>query len=251
MSSAVGAFLTSCSLLVRFAEVLVFGLQRHRRGCRARCRRWSARTARPCFAGRVLLFAQHRDRRVGLGQALRGVAAVRRAAAHGREGEEERSRARQDETQPGRSPGRTTSVRRNSAGGAGVSSGGFLDFAGRHFRQGDDEGQRHHAGEGVEDGLGGHGEVVGDRWRRASPALPPALWATLSQARRALADRSRRFRPPAPWRRPSAPSESSMFDLVLQDQDRAEHGEAEAGAEVAHRLGDPGRLAVAVAWRPG
>ena len=38
--------------------------------------------------------------------------------------------------------------------------------------------------------------------------------------------------------------------LVLEDQHRAEHREAEAGTEVADRLRDPGRLAVAVARHP-
>ena len=254
MSAAVGAFLTSIELA-----------RRARRGCRVTVGLpstvstlvgWYCSAAG--FAGRVLLFAQHRDRRVRLGQLLRPArrlqpasAPARRRCARRAGGAARASRAPATSDAAGHQPGQRTSVRRRQ-GVAPSSLDLLFDLAGRHRDQGDDEGDRHHRGHRRRRRSARRGRSRGgslsttlpDRWRR--PVLgalrrrrPPWLIASaissagLPSARRA-------------WRRGRL-----QVRLVLEDQDRAEHREAEAGAEVAHRLGDPGRLAVAARRRPG
>ena len=276
MSSAVGAFLTSSSLPGR--EVFVGegdgGVAEH--GADAGRLVLLGRG----FAGRIPLFAQHRDRRVARGQLLgRGFAGSARdhlAADHdvpgrgGRCGQAEQGQGREERGEgelgeaagAGGHPRERTSARRPRPVAAQVGSASAAPAAGSSSTcsstlppgiatSGDDEGDRHHGRHPVEDRARGEGEVVGDRGEQLSCAGCRRWWARLSQVAA------------EPWLTQSATSSAwclgdalgaeagLQVGLVLEDQDRAEHGEAEAGAEVPHRLGDPGRLAVAAARRPG
>ena len=143
------------------------------------------------FAGRVRLFAQHRDRRVAVGQldrrrfawgdeASRG--GCRRGARSGQAEQRDRREPQEQAAWPAHHPGQRTSVRRRRPPVLRRPPRPALRLCRPACDQGDDEGDRHRRGHAVEDGARARAKSWGTVEKSlAAPAPAPAFSATLAQ----------------------------------------------------------------------